>query len=144
MSASSERVDRPFFDHCATPPGGGDPRLVRVYCCPCCGYPTLSEPAAYEICRICSWEDDGCDGGGPNAGSLDEARENFRKHLTSYGPTHELSPQFQRPGFRFVHQLELSPGNLEEKRRRIAALQQYMAEPNPRRRGELWRKLHGT
>ena len=53
--------------------------------CPCCGYATLSELAAYEICRVCRWEDDGQDGdhadevwGGPNRLlSLTEARRNF-------------------------------------------------------------------
>ena len=27
--------------------------------CPCCGLLTLTERAAYEICRECNWEDDG-------------------------------------------------------------------------------------
>ncbi|KAB7778749.1 hypothetical protein CEK65_07480 [Xanthomonas sp. LMG 12459] len=29
--------------------------------CPCCGYKTLSERAAFEICAIFFWEDDGQD-----------------------------------------------------------------------------------
>jgi hypothetical protein len=135
--------DRKFFEHYATPAAGGEPTLVRVYACPCCGYPTLSEPAGYEICDICSWQDDGGDGYGPNACSLEEAREHFRQYLTSYGPTHEISPQFQRDGVRFVHELELSPANLEAKPRKIAALEQYMAEPDLKRRGELWQARHG-
>jgi len=57
--------------------------------CPCCGYPTLSEQGAYEICSLCTWEDDGQDDphadevwGGPNKDySLSEARVNFQKHL---------------------------------------------------------------
>jgi hypothetical protein len=32
---------------------------------------------------------------------------------------------------------------LEAKRRRIASLQRYMAEPDPRRRGELWSAARG-
>lgn len=32
-----------------------------LYCCPCCGYATLGEPEAYEICVVCGWEDDGQD-----------------------------------------------------------------------------------
>ncbi len=135
--------NRKFFEHCATPSAGGEPKVVRTYACPCCGYPTLSEPAGYEICDICSWEDDGGDGYGPNAYSLEEAREHFRRYLTSYGPTHEISPQFQRDGVRFVHELELSLANMEAKRRRIATLEQYMAEPDLQRRGELWRAAHG-
>lgn len=62
--------------------------------CPCCGYPTLTEPAAYEICVICWWEDDGQGEaaadevwGGPNGTvSLFAARANFRDHLTMYPP----------------------------------------------------------
>ena len=27
--------------------------------CPCCGFHTLVEEAAFEICSICNWEDDG-------------------------------------------------------------------------------------
>ena len=60
--------------------------------CPCCGYVTLTERAAYEICPLCWWEDDGQDDpradevwGGPNGDvSLSEARRNFRDHLTMY------------------------------------------------------------
>lgn len=55
-----------------------------LYACPCCGYATIGEPAEFEICEICFWEDDGQDDpdseqclGGPNQTSLDEARFNF-------------------------------------------------------------------
>jgi hypothetical protein len=73
--------------------------------CPCCGYPTINERTAYEICSLCAWEDDGQDdnphrpegyhdyfapddvAGGPNHDySLTEARENFATNLTSYRP----------------------------------------------------------
>jgi hypothetical protein len=62
--------------------------------CPCCGYPTLNEAAAYDICELCDWEDDGQGEaeadevrGGPNgAYSLSEARRNFRKYLVMYAP----------------------------------------------------------
>jgi hypothetical protein len=55
--------------------------------CPCCGYYTLSERGAFEVCPVCAWEDDGQDDrdaaevrGGPNGLlSLVVARENFRK-----------------------------------------------------------------
>lgn len=57
---------------------------VGMYACPCCGYATISEPAGYEICRICFWEDDGQDDPdarecfvGPNHVSLVEGRRNF-------------------------------------------------------------------
>ncbi|MFC5729210.1 MULTISPECIES: CPCC family cysteine-rich protein [Nocardioides] len=51
------------------------------YVCPCCGYRTLNEgPAAYDVCPVCDWEDDGglpwqCDG--PNGISLVEAQQRF-------------------------------------------------------------------
>ena len=73
--------------------------------CPACGYPTIGERAAYEICSLCAWEDDGQDdnahrppgywdevqpddvAGGPNHDySLTEARANFAINLTSYRP----------------------------------------------------------
>jgi hypothetical protein len=62
--------------------------------CPCCGYPTLTERASYEICELCNWEDDGQDDdsadevwGGPNSDySLTEARENFKKYRVMYSP----------------------------------------------------------
>ena len=65
--------------------------------CSCCGYPTLSEAAAYEICELCNWEDDGQSDsdadvvrGGPNGDySLKEARENFRQFLVMYRPDHD-------------------------------------------------------
>lgn len=55
------------------------------YACPCCGYFTLSERGADEICQVCYWHDDGQDDhdaeterGGPNGElSLTHARENF-------------------------------------------------------------------
>jgi hypothetical protein len=53
--------------------------------CPCCRYLTLMEQAAYEICPVCCWADDGQDDphaeeywGGPNGSlTLSQARENF-------------------------------------------------------------------
>ncbi|WP_442894120.1 CPCC family cysteine-rich protein [Bradyrhizobium sp. AZCC 1721] len=30
-----------------------------LFPCPCCGFPTLSERSAWEICCVCWWEDDG-------------------------------------------------------------------------------------
>lgn|SRR5678816_4452960 len=59
--------------------------------CPCCQCLTLAEPAAFEICSVCSWEDDGQGDsdadevrGGPNGSlSLTDARRGF---LLSLGP----------------------------------------------------------
>ena len=60
--------------------------------CPCCGFPTLGERAAWEICGICWCRTDGQDDpradevrGGPNAEySLSAARANFRRHGDMY------------------------------------------------------------
>jgi hypothetical protein len=65
--------------------------------CPCCGFPTLSEVAAYEICELCNWEDDGQGNvdadivrGGPNGDySLTDARANFRRYLVMYRPDND-------------------------------------------------------
>jgi hypothetical protein len=67
------------------------------YPCPCCGFPTLHEEAVYEICPLCSWEDDGQSDidaddvwGGPNGElSLSAARQNFADHLTIYDRGHD-------------------------------------------------------
>lgn len=68
--------------------------------CPCCNLPTLSEIAAYEICTVCGWEDDGQNDdnsekvlGGPNKDySLNEARANFKKFNSMYREGDELFP----------------------------------------------------
>ena len=57
--------------------------MNRALPCPCCGERTLSERAAFEICPVCSWEDDGQTErdadvvrGGPNGTlSLADARQ---------------------------------------------------------------------
>lgn len=51
--------------------------------CPVCGYMTLEERDAFEICGICFWEDDGIDDfeanieSGPNHMTLNEGRKKF-------------------------------------------------------------------
>ncbi|WP_047450723.1 CPCC family cysteine-rich protein [Alistipes sp. ZOR0009] len=57
--------------------------------CPSCGYPTLDERNAWEICSICFWEDDGQDDkdadkvfGGPNSDySLTQYRNEWDSNL---------------------------------------------------------------
>ena len=63
----------------------GGKKIKRA--CPCCGHRTLGELAAYEVCPICYWEDDGQSDedadevrGGPNGDlSLSQARVNFKQ-----------------------------------------------------------------
>lgn len=79
------------------------------YACPCCGYLTLGERGGFEICSVCSWEDDGQDEhdadsvrGGPNHElSLSQARANFRAygacHPRHRGDVRAPEPQEQPP-----------------------------------------------
>jgi hypothetical protein len=86
-----------------SPAGAPAGSRSRRYTCPCCGYPTLEERGAYDICELCWWEDDGQDDsdssktrGGPNGEfSLDEARANFRLYRLMYPP--DRDPRFGGP-----------------------------------------------
>ncbi|MFK3913424.1 CPCC family cysteine-rich protein [Enterobacter cancerogenus] len=56
-----------------------------IHLCPCCGQYEFPEEGSYEICPICTWEDDPVQTeepdykGGANVMSLNEAREAFRQ-----------------------------------------------------------------
>jgi hypothetical protein len=58
--------------------------------CPCCGYRTLPERRAYELCPVCFWEDDPnqadepLSSEGANGVSLIEAQKTF----IQYGAMH--------------------------------------------------------
>lgn len=67
--------------------------------CPCCGHLTLRERGGFEICLVCFWEDDGQDDvdahierGGPNRGTLWQARTSFLK----FGACEEVAKQHVR------------------------------------------------
>lgn len=55
------------------------------YACPCCKAKTLHDRGGFDLCPVCSWEDDGQDDhdaervrGGPNSTlSLTDARHNY-------------------------------------------------------------------
>ncbi|MDO8365447.1 MAG: CPCC family cysteine-rich protein [Saprospiraceae bacterium] len=76
-------------------PETGNNGFYEYFLCPCCHFPTLTQRKVFEICLLCNWEDDGQDDhnadqvlGGPNHDySLTEARNNFKKYLTSYRPS---------------------------------------------------------
>ncbi len=59
----------------------GEPETMET--CACCGFNTLTERGAYDICPVCFWEDDGnmeADAySGPNHMTLREGRDNFLK-----------------------------------------------------------------
>jgi hypothetical protein len=51
--------------------------------CPCCGFRTLESRGEYDICKVCFWEDNGCNDPerycGPNHMTLAEGRGNFER-----------------------------------------------------------------
>jgi Cysteine-rich CPCC len=64
--------------------------------CPCCLNYTLGGVAAYDICPVCFWEDDGTTGEhgfSPNGISLAEGQENFK----AIGASKEHDLPYVRP-----------------------------------------------
>ena len=120
--------------------------IERAFLCPVCEYPTIYEPGGYEICDLCSWEDDDFDRGGPNGGyTLTEAKQNFRDHLSMYRRSHEISPHVQRPGFP-IHLVESEEkrGTITKKKKKIEILIKFMDEGSLDRRGELYQAYLDT
>ncbi len=92
--------------------------------CPCCGFKTLPEIAADEICQVCWWHDDGQTDhdadevrGGPNADlSLTQARLNFIEHGI-FDPTRTDLKTKAKPKSTFQigrHFVKNSKGRIEE------------------------------
>lgn len=91
MEPPADELDRRrrWFRWYVERPGPAEPRTgpPGPLRCPCCGFLTLGERHAWEICPVCFWEDDGQDDpdadqvwGGPNGSlSLTQARENYRR-----------------------------------------------------------------
>jgi hypothetical protein len=73
----------------------------KTYPCRCCRHNTLTMRGQFDICPLCSWEDDGPDNhdaeevrGGPNGIlSLSEARQNF----AAFGACQERFLKLVRP-----------------------------------------------
>ena len=88
--------------------------LAVRFPCPCCGYPTLEEPASHEICAVCDWQDDGQGDddadkvfGGPNSDlSLSSARKKFVR--TTPSPA-EMEPRLRRDLFEAYERWKLAP-----------------------------------
>jgi len=85
-----------FTDFCHRP----DPVYPKgqngKFQCPCCGYFTLDEVGAYDICPVCFWEDDGTTGEhgfAPNGVDLQTARANFQE----FGAVSERNKNHVRP-----------------------------------------------
>ena len=105
--------------------------------CPCCRYPLLEEAAAYEICPLGWWEDDGQDNedadmveGGVNYDySLTEARENFQHYLTQYRPSDRKFTEFR----------QADPGLLACKRRIIEAFEEMRNRKDDESITHLWK-----
>ncbi len=57
--------------------------IEKFESCPCCGYKTLEERNAWNICKVCYWEDDGIEDldvrSGPNRMTLRKAKENYKE-----------------------------------------------------------------
>lgn len=133
---------RKFFDAYGALPNqqtaGAPPFGVRLTC-PCCGFPMLGASAECEICRLCSWEDDGQDTpnadevlGGTNHGySLVEARTNFELYLTKYPPMEDTrvgGPDTQR--------------EKDIKEDLIAAFERMMEDPPAEELTALWQSVY--
>ena len=106
----------------------------HAHACPCCGHPTLGERAGFEICPVCFWEDDGQDDvdahverGGPNRGTLWEARANFMK----FGACEEAARRHVRP-----------PAADEPRVRRWSLLDKVAVELVPSSDAVPWNLLH--
>ena len=128
---------RKYYQHWEKEPH----ELVRLYCCPCCDYPTLGEPGGFEICSVCNWEDDDCDAGANGDYTIEEARNNFKQYLTKYRATDELAPQFQSVDRKLRHDVLMRPDQLEFRKRLMALLDKYMTEPDLDQRGEIWNQI---
>jgi hypothetical protein len=129
------RERRLFFDDLSSVRGSY--RNGR-FTCPCCGYPTLSGRASYEICKLCWWEDDGHDDdnadevlGGPNKDySLNDARVNFQMFGVKLAPG-------DNPGID-----ELESGIVRTiKTRLITVFDSMMKEFSAERRREMWKEV---
>ncbi|MEO5952293.1 MAG: CPCC family cysteine-rich protein [Chloroflexia bacterium] len=112
----------------------------KLYICPCCGYPTLSERGSYLIGELCDWEDDGQDDphvderwGGPNGSySLAEARANFKQHLTIYSPLEEA---------RRTKRYKTNLARTEAKRRLMEAFESLAMHDSETWSIELWEQI---
>jgi Cysteine-rich CPCC len=96
---------------------------LKIFTCPGCGYPTLSERGGYEICDVCNWEDDNQDDkeankvwGGPNGYlSLTENRINIgtvlNKNAESLKSVINLDASYVLKTIEYFHKKKEDIGN---------------------------------
>jgi Cysteine-rich CPCC len=75
-----------FTEFCHRPDPTYPKGKNQKFQCPVCNHFTLDEIAAYNICEVCFWEDDGTTNEhsfSPNGISLSKGRENYLKHGVS-------------------------------------------------------------
>jgi len=135
--------------------GGGnhsrEPEIMMSrFRCPCCGFPTLGESAAFEICELCNWEDDGQSDedadevpGGPNSDySLTEARRNFAMYRVMYEPGRDMrctggdSPlerQIKEKLIETFHHLESGMGDTVALQQEIKQLEEILRSETARK-----------
>jgi hypothetical protein len=149
---------RKFFDTRGGTPSQQAAGLAsrQVYItCPCCGFPTLNGRGMWEVCYLCSWEDDGQDTpqadddrSGPNHGySLVEARFNFERYIIMYPPDgdsrvggsdSEEEKDFKRAIIHAFEQMISDPAAAK-----LASLWQAVGESRKGLEQELKRKISG-
>ena len=99
--------------------------ISKRHQCPCCGGLTLNEPAAYKLCRLCHWIDDGRDKG---------AEEEVRGHHNSDYSLSEARRNFEefrimcRPGRHqeVLHEAELSESVVKIKNQLLSAFEHWI------------------
>ena len=100
MTRPPDPVRGPFADFAAFC-GRRDPSYPRgpnlKYACPCCGRYTLGSPGGYDICPVCSWEDDGTAGGHPFAANGDLTLAEARANYAAFGACEARSLRRVRP-----------------------------------------------
>jgi Cysteine-rich CPCC len=72
-----------------------DGQKLTVFECPCCELPTLTEPLAGQICKMCDWHDSPAPAaeGAHWQYSLEAAQANFEAFRTIYDPADERFAQ---------------------------------------------------
>lgn len=106
--------------------------LGASFTCPSCGYPTLSERGGYEICILCSWEDNG--------------QDNENADEVWGGPNHELSLNDNRVLFETNKKSNWTESGREQwfapvRKRIIDCFERILVETTPVKRAAISKEL---